>query len=54
MLFTSGGELAVNLTVDFFVSKVASYFFNRLSDDSDEQNKSLESETIKWIKEGMC
>lgn len=41
---TSRRELAVNLRVDFFVSKVAPYFFNCLSHDGDNQNEALEGD----------
>lgn len=47
LILTSCWKLAVNLRVHFFVSNVASYFFNCLSHDGNNQNKTLEKEMPK-------
>lgn len=41
---TSCWEFAVNLRVDFFVSKAASYLFDGLPRDGYKQNQTLEGE----------
>lgn len=50
LVLTSCWQLAVNLRVHFFVSNVASYFFNCLSHDGNSQDKTLESEMSKLKK----